>query len=116
MIFCVAMFLLLMLTMLGQLFLPVIKFQSAGMTLEAHIFLSWSLFYVLALAVPYPVMLFFAVTIGFMWDAHWMTPRDGGLTFGPFGCALRADGLICPRSPAPVSPRALGVADFDGGD
>lgn len=85
MIFCVVMFLVLLVTMVAQLFLPVLKFQSAGMTLEAHIFLPWSLFYVLALAVPYPVMLFFAVAVGFMWDAHWMTPRggsDGEMLFG----------------------------------
>ena len=77
MIFCALMFLMLVLALLLQLFLPVISFQSSNFTYEAHVYLPWSFFYVLALAVPYPVMLFFSITLGFLWDAHWMTPRGG---------------------------------------
>lgn len=79
------MFGFLSLTMIVQEFLPVIRFDSQGWVLEAHIFLPWSLFYVLALAVPYPVMLFFALAVGFMWDARWLTPvgsEEADLAFG----------------------------------
>ena len=52
MIFCGLMFLMLVLALLLQLFLPVISYQTSNFTFEAHIYLPWSFFYVLALAVP----------------------------------------------------------------
>jgi len=80
MIFHGLMFLLLLLSMIVQEFLPFIHFE-AGMTFEAMILLPWVVFYVLALAVPYPVLVGFAFVAGFMFDARHQVPV-GDFAFG----------------------------------
>ena len=78
MIFSAFMFGFLVLAMMIQEFLPIIQF--AG--IKILILLPWAFFYVIALTVPYPVMLFFALATGFMWDARHGLPMDAHLPFG----------------------------------
>ncbi len=78
MIFSALMFVFLILTMVVQEFLPILQF--GGM--KVFILLPWAFFYVIALTVPYPVMLFFAFSAGFMWDARHGLPMDPHLPFG----------------------------------
>ena len=80
MIFSLIMFLFMVLAMIVQVMLPSISFAYG-----AHIYLLPTMFYVLALAVPYPVMLLFALLTGVAWDAgHHVYPggADADLTFG----------------------------------
>ncbi len=78
MIFSALMFGFLILAMMIQEFLPALHFSG----IKALILLPWAFFYVIALTVPYPVMLFFALATGFMWDARYGLPMDPHLPFG----------------------------------
>jgi len=75
MIFQALMFVLLILSMMLQEFMPRLEI-SVGGTIELLILLPWVVFYSLALTVPFPVMLSFALVLGFMWDARMQFPME----------------------------------------
>ncbi|MEM7602764.1 MAG: hypothetical protein AAF357_15280 [Verrucomicrobiota bacterium] len=63
------MLLLLVISVVAQQFAaPLVLGTSAGV-LEIYFLVPWVTFYALSLAVPYPLMLLFAFTVGFLWDA-----------------------------------------------
>lgn len=64
--FCAA---LLLLSFFAQEFVPVIMWAYAARLLLVH-----TVFYCIALTVPFPVMLFFAAIAGFCWDARFHVP------------------------------------------
>lgn len=78
MIFSGLMFVFLILAMMIQEFLPVMSLGG----IKILLLMPWSFFYVIALTVPYPVMLFFALATGFMWDARYALPLESPLPFG----------------------------------
>ncbi|MEM1296668.1 MAG: hypothetical protein AAGH89_14970 [Verrucomicrobiota bacterium] len=78
MIFSALMFVFLILAMMIQEFLPVMSLGS----IKILFLMPWSFFYVIALTVPYPVMLFFALATGLMWDARHGLPLESPLPFG----------------------------------
>lgn len=57
-------------SMVGQEFLPPVILESESGTFQIFFLLPWVAFYSLSLAVPYPLMLFFAFVTGFLWDAR----------------------------------------------
>ncbi|RFC47556.1 MAG: hypothetical protein DVB23_001037 [Verrucomicrobia bacterium] len=81
--FAVATFGFFWVAMLAQEFLsPWVVATSSG-EVEVYCLLPWVFFFSLALAVPYPLMLLFAVLTGFVWDARWQVPGDAlDLPFG----------------------------------
>jgi hypothetical protein len=54
----------------GQEFLPPLVLDSDDGTMQVFFLLPWVTFYALSLAVPYPLMLIFALVTGFLWDAR----------------------------------------------
>lgn len=64
------MLLLIAASVVGQEFLPPVILDSETGTLQIFFLLPWVTFYSLSLAVPYPLMLFFALVTGVLWDAR----------------------------------------------
>lgn len=62
------MLLLVALSTLCQEFLPPLLLESDSGTFQVFFLLPWVVFYSLALAVPYPLMLLFALVTGLLWD------------------------------------------------
>ncbi len=82
MMFPGAMLVLLVLALMVQEFVPNLALR-LGATLEIPVLLPWVVFYTLALTVPFPVMLGFALVLGFSWDARHLIPLEvPDLAFG----------------------------------
>lgn len=57
-------------SMVCQEFLPSVLIERESSTLQVFFLLPWVTFYALSLALPYPLMLLFALVTGFLWDAR----------------------------------------------
>jgi hypothetical protein len=59
-----------------QEFLPPLVLESDTGTMQVFFLLPWVTYYTLSLAVPYPLMLFFALLTGLLWDARSVVALD----------------------------------------
>ena len=97
--FCLAVLLLLLLSFFVQEFVPEFQWAYHSRLLVVH-----AMFYAAAVSVPFPVMLFYALAAGFVWESRYHIPihpietgaggvPEGQLEF-PFGFTILVFGLL----------------------
>ncbi len=93
MIYCLIVLLIVLASFLAQEFLPVFAWAHDSRLLLVH-----TLFYASAVSVPFPVMLLYALTAGFIWECRYHLPVSavdyGSSAEIPFGFTILVFGLL----------------------
>lgn len=113
---------LLALSFVGQEFLPAIEWAYYARLLLVH-----TVFYCVAVTVPYPVMLLLAAATGFLWDARYYVPvhQTGSdqaelafgftmLLFGLFGSVIQGVRPLFRRGRWELPVIFIGICTFAG--